>query len=95
MATQAATFARPTTPSSAGVLLPAFTLWWREIVRFYREVAPQSQKLVIHCEAGVSRSAAVGAALAHCLRQPDEQFHSRSHPNHRVRRLVIEAWREQ
>jgi ABC-2 type transport system permease protein len=37
MATQAATFARPTTPSSAGVLLPAFTLWWREIVRFYRQ----------------------------------------------------------
>jgi ABC-2 type transport system permease protein len=25
------------TPASAGVLLPAFTLWWREIVRFYRQ----------------------------------------------------------
>ena len=25
------------TPSSAGVILPAFTLWWREIVRFYRQ----------------------------------------------------------
>jgi ABC-2 type transport system permease protein len=37
MATQAATFARPTAPASAGVLLPAFTLWWREIVRFYRQ----------------------------------------------------------
>jgi ABC-2 type transport system permease protein len=37
MATQAATFARPMTPSSVGVLLPAFTLWWREIVRFYRQ----------------------------------------------------------
>lgn len=24
-------------PSSAGVILPAFTLWWREIVRFYRQ----------------------------------------------------------
>jgi ABC-2 type transport system permease protein len=24
-------------PVSAGVLLPAFTLWWREIVRFYRQ----------------------------------------------------------
>lgn len=24
-------------PQSAGVLLPAFTLWWREIVRFYRQ----------------------------------------------------------
>jgi len=37
MATQAATLARPMTPSSAGVILPAFTLWWREIVRFYRQ----------------------------------------------------------
>jgi ABC-2 type transport system permease protein len=37
MATQAATFARPMTPSSVGVILPAFTLWWREIVRFYRQ----------------------------------------------------------
>src|SRR3979490_2733261 len=26
-----------TAPPSAGVLLPAFTLWWREIVRFYRQ----------------------------------------------------------
>jgi len=37
MATQAATLARATTQASAGVLLPAFTLWWREIVRFYRQ----------------------------------------------------------
>ena len=27
----------PGAPASAGVLLPAFTLWWREIVRFYRQ----------------------------------------------------------
>jgi ABC-2 type transport system permease protein len=37
MATQATTLARPLAPASAGVLLPAFTLWWREIVRFYRQ----------------------------------------------------------
>ena len=37
MATQAAALARPAAPSSAGVILPAFTLWWREIVRFYRQ----------------------------------------------------------
>jgi ABC-2 type transport system permease protein len=37
MARQAATLARPMAPSSAGVILPAFTLWWREIVRFYRQ----------------------------------------------------------
>ncbi len=37
MATQAATLSRPVAPESAGVLLPSFTLWWREIVRFYRQ----------------------------------------------------------
>ncbi|HET9305622.1 MAG TPA: ABC transporter permease [Candidatus Sulfotelmatobacter sp.] len=32
--------ARPVSRSaSAGVLLPAFTLWWREIVRFYRQTS--------------------------------------------------------
>jgi ABC-2 type transport system permease protein len=38
MSTQTATFPA-TAPASAGVLLPAFTLWWREIVRFYRQRA--------------------------------------------------------
>jgi ABC-2 type transport system permease protein len=37
MATQAATLACPVPSASAGVMLPAFTLWWREIVRFYRQ----------------------------------------------------------
>jgi len=38
MATHAATLTRPMArPGSAGLLLPAFTLWWREIVRFYRQ----------------------------------------------------------
>ena len=37
MATQAVTLTRPSTPASAGLVLPAFTLWWREIVRFYRQ----------------------------------------------------------
>jgi ABC-2 type transport system permease protein len=37
MATQAATLPRTVAPESAGVILPAFTLWWREIVHFYRQ----------------------------------------------------------
>jgi len=37
MASQATALTRPMAPSSAGVVLPAFTLWWREIVRFYRQ----------------------------------------------------------
>src|ERR1700688_1205859 len=37
MATQTAAISRPLAPASTGILLPAFTLWWREIVRFYRQ----------------------------------------------------------
>jgi len=37
VATQTAALSRPITPASSGVWLPAFTLWWREIVRFYRQ----------------------------------------------------------
>jgi ABC-2 type transport system permease protein len=37
VATQTAALSRPVAAASAGVLLPAFTLWWREIVRFYRQ----------------------------------------------------------
>jgi ABC-2 type transport system permease protein len=37
VATQTAALSIPAAPVSAGVWLPAFTLWWREIVRFYRQ----------------------------------------------------------
>jgi ABC-2 type transport system permease protein len=37
MATQATTLAHHAPRASAGIALPAFTLWWREIVRFYRQ----------------------------------------------------------
>ena len=37
MAMQSATLSRRVPQVSAGVALPAFTLWWREIVRFYRQ----------------------------------------------------------
>lgn len=37
MATQTASFPVATAPANSGVLLPAYTLWLREIVRFYRQ----------------------------------------------------------
>ena len=37
MATQTATLSVTTTPISSDIALPAFTLWWREVVRFYRQ----------------------------------------------------------
>jgi len=37
MATRVATLPGVNAPVSAGIALPAFTLWWREVVRFYRQ----------------------------------------------------------
>ena len=37
MATQSTTFSANAPIISNGILLPAFTLWWREVVRFYRQ----------------------------------------------------------
>jgi len=37
VATQTAALPRAIAPVSTSVWLPAFTLWWREIVRFYRQ----------------------------------------------------------
>src|SRR3989441_5819438 len=37
MATQTTTMPGQITPATNGLLLPAFTLWWREVVRFYRQ----------------------------------------------------------
>src|SRR5208337_1842607 len=39
MATQTTTFPPAIAPASAGLLLPSLSLWWREIVRFYRQRA--------------------------------------------------------
>lgn len=37
MATRSTTLPAHLAPTSAGLFLPAFSLWWREVVRFYRQ----------------------------------------------------------
>jgi len=39
VAAQSTTLPVPVAPTSPGIALPAFTLWWREVVRFYRQRA--------------------------------------------------------
>ncbi len=75
MATHAASLARPVPQASAGVALPAFTLWWREIVRFYRQKArvvgvlasPLVFWLVIGSGFGTSFRSGGGAGQQHYL----------------------------
>src|SRR5580700_4465913 len=75
MATQATALARPTAHASAGVMLPAFTLWCREIVRFYRQTtrvigvlaSPLVFWLVIGSGFGSSFRSGGGAGQQHYL----------------------------
>jgi ABC-2 type transport system permease protein len=39
MVTNSQILARTVAPAKAGIFLPAFSLWWREVVRFYRQRA--------------------------------------------------------
>jgi ABC-2 type transport system permease protein len=62
-------------PQSAGVVLPAFTLWWREVVRFYRQPArvagvilsPLLFWVVIGSGFGTSFRSGLGAGQQHYL----------------------------
>ena len=49
--------------------------------------------LLIHCEAGVSRSPAVAAAVAKFLFGDDQEWFDRFYPNRWVYRLTLEALR--
>jgi len=72
MATQTTTLPAPI---STGVALPAFTLWWREIVRFYRQrarvvgvlVSPLLFWVVIGSGFGTSFRSGGGAGQQHYL----------------------------
>jgi ABC-2 type transport system permease protein len=75
MATQTVALPRLAAPASAGVLLPAFTLWWREIVRFYRQktrvvgvlASPLVFWLVIGSGFGTSFRSGAGANQQHYM----------------------------
>jgi ABC-2 type transport system permease protein len=75
VATQTAALSTPVASASAGILLPAFTLWWREIVRFYRQKArvvgvlasPLVFWLVIGSGFGTSFRTGAGQAQQHYM----------------------------
>ena len=48
------------------------------------------ERIVLHCDAGLSRSPAVAAALAVCLGQSDQPFFRRYRPNMRVYRTLLD-----
>lgn len=55
---------------------------------------PDVSRLVVHCDAGLCRSPAVGAAVAKALTGDDEAYFRRYRPNLRVYRKLLEAFHE-
>jgi predicted protein tyrosine phosphatase len=53
------------------------------------------ERIVVHCDAGLSRSPAVAAAISKCLTGDDAEFFRRYHPNMRVYRILLDVWHEQ
>lgn len=60
-----------------------------DFVQLHRE---QIARIVVHCDAGVSRSPGVAAALAVCLGQDDAEFFRRYRPNMHVYRTLLNTW---
>lgn len=63
----------------------------RQIVTLVRS-NPQAQRLLVHCDAGFSRSPAVAAALSKALTGDDRKFFMRYSPNMRVYRMLLEEY---
>lgn len=67
----------------------------RQVVQFVRDQMTQGTGLfVVHCEAGVSRSAGVAAALSRFFNHDETPFLVFYRPNPWVRKLVLEALAE-
>ena len=63
----------------------------RAIWSFVLEHRASIERIVVHCDAGWSRSPAVAAALAKTLGQSDAEYFRRYHPNLHVYRTLLDG----
>jgi predicted protein tyrosine phosphatase len=61
------------------------------IVAFVEQHRDRAALIICQCEAGMSRSAGVAAALSRWLNEEDQRFFDRFHPNRHVYRTVLNA----
>ena len=84
-------------PTNSAALPKALTLMTREqaksIWEFVEHHMDYVGAVVVHCEAGVSRSPAVAAALCKSMGGNDRKFWREYQPNVHVYRLMLEAGR--
>jgi predicted protein tyrosine phosphatase len=61
----------------------------RRILEFYNEYKGQVKRIIVHCDAGISRSPAVAAALYRVEGRMDDNWFKHYHPNRRVYSLIL------
>ncbi|NQU26103.1 MAG: hypothetical protein HQ567_32860 [Candidatus Nealsonbacteria bacterium] len=82
------TFADTAEPDRADSFTPTLAL---ELLEFAARVWEEVEILLIHCEAGLSRSPAVAAALSRIYYNDDGPWFELDFPNQLVYRLLIET----
>ena len=65
-----------------------------QILDFVDEIQDKIELLMVHCEAGMSRSPAVGAAIAKLGWNDDQVFFDKYTPNMKVYRTLLELGME-
>lgn len=63
-----------------------------QVLDFVIPKAPFASAILVHCDAGLSRSPGVAAALAKILLGDDREWFHKFHPNRRVYRLIVEEY---
>ena len=71
----------------------------REILEFVHDNCTRRKttpiEFIVHCDAGMSRSPAVAAAISKIYEGDDSMFFKRYHPNMRVHRMILDKFYSQ
>ena len=64
----------------------------RNIIDFVKEFIGKDVTLIVHCEAGICRSAGVAASLSKCILGHDSRYFKQYIPNMLVYQTIINEW---
>jgi len=64
----------------------------KSIVEFVKKHIDDIEMIICQCDAGISRSAAVAAALSKCIHGNDEYYFKHYLPNSLVYKTILEEW---
>lgn len=67
----------------------------KDIFNFVQSHIASIELIICQCDAGISRSAGLAAALSRILNGTDEYFFKRYIPNSRVYRIMLNKWSEE